>query len=459
MASPPANEITCTGATADRLAGLNEAQRAAVMALDGPSLILAGAGTGKTRVLTARLAHIVESGRAAPYQILAVTFTNKAAREMNSRVVEALGDGSQGVLIGTFHSVASRILRQNAELVGLKSNFTILDTDDQQRLLVQIIRARGLDEKKFPAKAILGGISEWKDRGLTPAQAAHNVDGALAEQRLILYRDYQERLLHANACDFGDLLLHNLTVLTNHAEVLQRYRDRFRYILVDEYQDSNVVQYLWLRLLATSGGNLCCVGDEDQSIYSWRGAQIRNILSFEKDYPTAQIFRLEQNYRSTGHILATAAHLIAHNNSRLGKTLHSILGEGEKVRIIGLPNDEEEARHVSGEIERLRAVNPHVMVAVLVRAGFQTRRFEERFAQIGMGYRIIGGLRYYDRLEIRDAISYFRIAVQQDDDLAFERILGRPKRGIGAAVLQAIACTGAQGWLFPIQGGRCGAGW
>ena len=427
------------------LANLNPAQRAAVEQLDGPLLVLAGAGTGKTRVLTTRLAHILVTRRAYPSQILAVTFTNKAAREMRDRIAELvgplLGPGAvEGMWLGTFHALAARILRRHAELVGLKPNFTILDTDDQIRLIKQVLAAENIDDKKWPARVVLAAIERWKDRGLTwervPAEAA----GELAGGRMItLYRLYQERLETLNAADFGDLLLHGLTIFTQRPEVLQEWQRRFRYILVDEYQDTNVAQYLWLRLLAQQHKNLCCVGDDDQSIYSWRGAEVGNILRFETDFPGAQVIRLEQNYRSTRHILGAAAGLIAHNKGRLGKTLWTAETGGEKVMVRGVWDGEEEARWVGEEIEALQRRGDKLGgIAVLVRAGFQTREFEERFITLGIPYRVIGGPRFYERQEIRDAIAYIRVTVQPDDDLAFERIVNVPRRGIGDATLQSV---------------------
>jgi len=419
---------------------LNESQRAAVEAIDGPVLVLAGAGTGKTRVLTTRLAHILTSNRAYPSQILAVTFTNKAANEMKMRVSALIGRPVEGWWLGTFHSLAARLLRRHAELVGLKANFTILDTDDQIRLLKQLIQAADIDEKKWPARALLGVIERWKDRGLTPDKVTSAEQGDFAHGRALeLYRQYQERLKTLNACDFGDLLLHNLSLFTAHPDVLQKYQQQFRYILVDEYQDTNVAQYLWLRLLAQQHRNLCCVGDDDQSIYGWRGAEVGNILRFESDFPGARIIRLERNYRSTHHILGAASGLIAHNKGRLGKTLWTESSEGEKVRVQGLWDGEEEARFVGDEVEALQRKGVKLGdIAILVRAGFQTREFEERFITLGVPYRVIGGPRFYERLEIRDALAYLRVIHQSDDDLAFERIINTPRRGIGDSTIRAI---------------------
>jgi DNA helicase-2/ATP-dependent DNA helicase PcrA len=419
---------------------LNEAQRAAVEAIDGPVLVLAGAGTGKTRVLTTRLAHILMTGRAGPGQILAVTFTNKAAREMKDRVSALINRPVEGWWLGTFHALAARLLRRHAELVGLKPNFTILDTDDQLRLLKQLLRAADIDEKKWPARSLLAVIERWKDRGLSPdkVSAAEHSDFAQGHA-LELYRAYQERLKTLNACDFGDLLLHNLTLFTTNADVLQSYQRQFRYILVDEYQDTNVAQYLWLRLLAQQHRNICCVGDDDQSIYGWRGAEVGNILRFEKDFPGARIVRLERNYRSTPHILGAASGLIAHNEGRLGKTLWTEGDAGDKVQVQGLWDHEDEARFVGDTIEDLQRKGTSLgHIAILVRAGFQTREFEERFITLGVPYRVIGGPRFYERQEIRDAIAYMRIVQQPDDDLALERIINTPRRGIGDSTVRAL---------------------
>jgi DNA helicase-2/ATP-dependent DNA helicase PcrA len=422
------------------LGGLNDAQRRAVEALDGPVLVLSGAGTGKTRVLTCRLAHILASGRAFPAELLAVTFTNKAAREMRSRLEAMIGRAADGVWLGTFHAIAARILRRHAELVGLKSSFTILDTDDQLRLAKQILEAEDIDERRWPARLLLALIQRWKDRGLGPDQVPRADSRSFAGGRAVdLYRRYQERLVTVNAVDFGDLLLHNLVLFTANPAILADYQRRFRYLLVDEYQDSNIAQYLWLRLLAQARRNLCCVGDDDQSIYSWRGAEIGNILRFEKDFPGAVIIRLEQNYRSTPQILGAAGGMIAHNRGRLGKSLWTRLGEGEKVVVHALWDAEDEARWVGDKIEAL-ARRGHRLgeIAILVRAAFQTREFEERFISLALPYRVIGGPRFYERQEIRDALAYLRLVNQPADDLAFERILNTPRRGIGTATLQQL---------------------
>jgi DNA helicase-2/ATP-dependent DNA helicase PcrA len=418
---------------------LNPAQRAAVEALDGPVLVLAGAGTGKTRVLTSRLVHLLATNKALPAQILAVTFTNKAAGEVRERISHMIGRSVEGWFLGTFHALAARLLRPHAELVGLKPNFTILDDDDQTRLIKQLLEAENIDDKKSPARAILAVISRWKDRGLLPGDVASE-KGGLADGKLPkLYAMYQQRLLELNACDFGDLLLHHLTILRKHPDILAELHNRFRYILVDEYQDTNTVQYLWLRLLAQARQNICCVGDEDQSIYGWRGAEVGNILRFEEDFPGATVVRLEQNYRSSGHILAAASSVIANNNMRLGKSLWTQADMGEPVRVQSLWDGEEEARWVADEIEsRQRKGVSLNEIAVMVRAGFQTRAFEERFIQLGIPYRVLVGARFYERAEIRDAMAYMRLLVSAEDDLAFERIINTPKRGVGPAAIQQL---------------------
>jgi len=416
------------------LQGLNPAQREAVLTTEGPVLVLAGAGTGKTAALTARLAHLVATRRAWPSEILAVTFTNKAAREMRERVGRMLGDAVEGMpWLGTFHAIAAKMLRRHAELVGLQSNFTILDTDDQIRLMKQLIQAADLDEKRWTPRMLAGLIDRWKNRGLLPSQVDAGESEAFANGRGgELYAAYQARLRAVNACDFGDLLLHMLTILKTHRDVLEHYQQRFRYVLVDEYQDTNSSQYLWLRLIAQERRNICCVGDDDQSIYSWRGAEVANILRFETDFPGAKIIRLEQNYRSTPHILAAASVVIANNGGRLGKTLWTDEAEGEKLRVIGVWDGPEEARRVGDEIEAHQRGGGRLEdIAILVRAQFQTREFEDRFIAIGLPYRIVGGFRFYERAEIRDALAYLRIVAQPADDLAFERIVNVPKRGLG----------------------------
>src|SRR5690348_15074609 len=490
------------------LADLNPEQREAVESLDGPVLVLAGAGTGKTRVLTTRIAHILATGRARPSEILAVTFTNKAAREMKERVGKMVGQIVEGMpWLGTFHSIGAKILRRHAELAGLKPDFTILDTDDQIRLLKQIITAEGIDEKRWPARVFAGMLDGWKNRGLLPANVPPGEGAAFAGGRgLKLYAAYQERLKILNAADFGDLLLETIRIFREHTEVLRDYQRRFKFILVDEYQDTNVAQYLWLRLLAQPSAsrgertglvlrdaglrpapqdegraneqaasettsphpeershseriskdeadaqprpqpkNICCVGDDDQSFYGWRGAEVDNILRFEHDFPGAKVIRLERNYRSTGHILSAASYLIAHNEGRLGKTLRTEDVDGEKVTVTGAWDSEEEARTIGEEIEQLQRAarergedHPLDEIAIPVRASFQMREFEDRFIQLGLPYRVIGGPRFYERAEIRDALAYLRVIAQPADDLAFERIVNTPKRGLGDATLQML---------------------
>jgi DNA helicase II / ATP-dependent DNA helicase PcrA len=475
-------------APAPYLAGLNPEQRLAVETLDGPVLVLAGAGTGKTRVLTVRIAHILATGRARPSEILAVTFTNKAAREMKQRVEEIVGGVVEGMpWLGTFHSIGVKILRRHAELVGLKTDFTILDVDDQIRLIKQLLEAENIDEKRWPARVLAMLIDGWKNRGLTPDQVPGGEAAVFANGKgFKLYKAYQERLKILNAADFGDLLLENIRLFREQPDVLRQYQGRFKYILVDEYQDTNVAQYLWLRLLAqrtatvipdrreaaspesitTTAGimdsglapsgaprndagevrpkNICCVGDDDQSIYGWRGAEVDNILRFEHDFPGAKVIRLERNYRSTGHILATASHLIAHNEGRLGKTLRTEDELGEKVSVTGAWDSEEEARAIGEEIEQLQRggqsgeKHPLNEIAILVRASFQMREFEDRFVTLGLPYRVIGGPRFYERAEIRDALAYLRLINSPADDLAFERIVNVPKRGLGDATVQLL---------------------
>lgn len=423
------------------LDNLNPEQMDAVQSTQGPLLVLAGAGTGKTKVLTTRLAYILTQGLAFPSQILAVTFTNKAAREMVERVAKMIGGETGGLWLGTFHAIAARILRRHAELVGLKDNFTIIDTDDQLRLLKQLLVEHGVDEKKWPAKALMAVIQRWKDRGLLPEKITHSESSNFAFGKATqLYKDYQARLRSLNAVDFGDLLLYNIKILTENPEIQADYHRRFRYVLVDEYQDTNVAQYLWLRLLTADHKNICCVGDDDQSIYSWRGAEVGNILRFEKDFPGAKTIRLECNYRSTTHILGAASHLIANNSERLGKTLWTQSQGGNKIKISALWDDREEARFIGSEIEAQQQIYGVRLkdTAILVRAGFQTRAFEEAFMTMAIPYKVIGGLRFYERKEIRDVIAYIRLAVQDTDDLAFERIINLPKRGIGNTTLQSL---------------------
>jgi DNA helicase II / ATP-dependent DNA helicase PcrA len=429
------------------LRGLNPAQREAVLTTDGPVLMLAGAGTGKTAALTARLAHLLYTRKAYPSEILSVTFTNKAAREMRERVRAHVGDAVEGMpWLGTFHAIGAKMLRRHAELVGLQSNFTILDTDDQLRLLKQLIQASDLDEKRWTSRALAAVIDDWKNRGLTPPEIdAGESERFAAGRGSELYATYQARLKALNACDFGDLLLHMLTVLKTHRDVLETYQQRFRYIMVDEYQDTNSVQYLWLRLLAQVRKNIACVGDDDQSIYSWRGAQVENILRFEKDFPGATVIRLEQNYRSTPHILAAASAVIANNAGRLGKQLFTDLAEGDKVRVIAVWDGPEEARRVGDEIESWQRQGGSLDgCAILVRAQHQTREFEDRFIAIGMPYKIVGGFRFYERAEIRDALAYLRLINQPSDDLALERIINVPKRGLGDKAVAKVQMLARQ---------------
>jgi DNA helicase-2/ATP-dependent DNA helicase PcrA len=434
------------------LAGLNDAQRMAVEATQGPVLVLAGAGTGKTRVLTTRIAHILMNKLAWPGEILAVTFTNKAAREMAERVALLTG-ASQSLWQGTFHSIGARIIRRHAEKLGLTSSFTILDEDDQLRLIKAILIEQNIDGKSLPPKLFLSVIQRWKDQGLTPDKVTGGQDTQqVGGHALGVYRLYQARLKAVNATDFGDLILHMLTLFTQFPEVLEEFAKRFKYILVDEYQDTNVAQYLWLRLLASYHQNICCVGDDDQSIYSWRGAEVGNILRFERDFPDATVVKLECNYRSTPHILAAASSVIANNRGRLGKTLWTQVKEGEKLQLKSLWDETEEARFVGEEIEQLQRKGVSLKdIAILVRAGFQTRAFEERFLTLGVAYRVIGGLRFYERAEIRDAVAYLRLIASPQDDLAFERIINSPKRGIGQATMQQMH-TSARSLNFSLYG-------
>jgi DNA helicase-2/ATP-dependent DNA helicase PcrA len=463
---PPATRVSdlarADARPADYLDGLNPEQRAAVEATEGPVLVLAGAGTGKTRVLTTRLAHILATGKARPWELLVVTFTNKAAREMRERITHIIGPQAEGLRwLGTFHSVAAQILRRHAELVGLKSNYTIIDQDDGERLLKQVLEAENVDTKRWTPKALAGMIDHWKNRGwrpdqVPPAESAHFANG----KGQALYRMYQERLRVLNACDFGDLLLHNLTIFTSNPDVLADFHDRFRYLLVDEYQDTNVAQYLWLRLLAQKRQNVCCVGDDDQSIYGWRGAEVDNILRFERDFPGAKVIRLERNYRSTSHILAAASGLIAANKSRLGKTLWTQQEGGEKVVVRGVWDGEAESRLIADEIERAHKgstdKNPRRYrdMAILVRASFQMRAFEERFVLLQIPYTVVGGPRFFERAEIRDAHAYLRLIQSPDDDLAFERIVNVPKRGIGDTTVQKLLQVARLGGIPAVAAAR-----
>ncbi len=447
--------------SAEYLNDLNPAQREAVERLDGPVLMLAGAGTGKTKALTARITHLLRTHRVRENEILAVTFTNKAAREMKERVGRMLGRPAEGMpWLGTFHAICVKLLRRHAELVDLKSNFTILDTDDQKRLLKQLTQAANIDDKRWPARMLAGIIDDWKNRALTPDKVPAADAGAYNHKGIELYAQYQTRLRELNAVDFGDLLLHMVTIFQTHPDVLEQYQRWFRYILVDEYQDTNVAQYLWLRLLAGGHKNICCVGDDDQSIYGWRGAEVGNILRFEKDFPGAFVVRLEQNYRSTPHILAAASNVIRGNESRLGKELWTDREEGEKVRLIGHWDGEEEARWIGEEIDAMqggtRGVRPMNLdeIAILVRASHQMRAFEDRFLTIGLPYKVIGGPRFYERMEIRDAMAYFRLVVSPEDDLAFERIVNTPKRGLGDKAQQTIQVVARENGVSLVEGAR-----
>ncbi len=432
------------------LAGLNAEQRLAVETTQGPVLVLSGAGTGKTRVLTTRIAHILNQRLAYPGQILAVTFTNKASREMGHRIEKLLGfqpeDGVRAGAplqwLGTFHSIGMKILRRHAEKVSLTPSFTILDADDQMRVLKEVLQQKNLDPKQHTPKLYMSVIQSFKDQGLTPAQAAQMASARANPLALPLYEAYQARLTALNAVDFGDLLLHNITIFREFPMVAEEFANKFKYILVDEYQDTNVCQYLWLRLLALGHRNICCVGDDDQSIYGWRGAEVGNILRFEVDFPDATVIRLEQNYRSTSHILSAASGLIAHNKTRLGKTLWTAEEGGDPVRLRCNHDSDEEAAFVGEEIETAqRRKVPLSQMAILVRASFQTRSFEERFLTLGLPYKVIGGLRFYERQEIRDAIAYLRVIAEPRDDLALERIINTPKRGIGKATMELMHST------------------
>ena len=423
------------------LDALNPEQREAVETLDGPLLVLAGAGTGKTRVLTTRIAHILSLGRARPSQILAVTFTNKAAREMKGRVGELIGGVVEGMpWLGTFHAIGVKILRRHAELVDLKPSFTVLDTDDQIRLLKQLLVVENIDEKRWPARMLAALIDGWKNRGLVPKRVPEGESFAFANGKgRDLYALHQHRLKELNAVDFGDLLLENLRLFQEHPDVLAQYQERFHFMLVDEYQDTNVAQYLWLRLLAQGSRNICCVGDDDQSIYGWRGAEVDNILRFETDFPGAKIIRLERNYRSTANILGAASGLIAHNQGRLGKTLRTDSSAGEKVGVQGCWDDEEEARIIGEDIEQFQRQRQNLSeIAILVRASFQMRAFEDRFITLGLPYRVVGGPRFYERQEIRDATAYFDVTLNPANDLKFERIFNLPRRGLGESSLKSL---------------------
>ena len=418
---------------------LNDSQKEAVKNLDGPLLVLSGAGTGKTRVLTARLANLLYSNKTKPWNILAVTFTNKAAKEMRTRLESLIGPSANSVWLGTFHSIAARILRENAEVVGLNSNYTIITPDDQIRLLKQIMIDQDIDIKKFTPKAMSNLISSWKDKGYKPDDINQSDNDFFANGKAInIYKTYQSRLVTLNSADFGDLLLYNLTIFSEHLDILQKYQSKILYFLVDEYQDTNTIQYLWLKLFANKSQNICCVGDDDQSIYGWRGAQVGNILKFEKDYTSAKVIKLEENYRSTGRILEAANSIIANNKERLSKKLKTSSGDGDKIDLISVWDGVEEAKITSLEIENLHSCGfRYDQIAVLVRAGHQTRYFEERFVDIGIPYKVIGA-KFYERLEIRDALAYLRVVQQPNDDLALERIINVPKRGLGTSTTSLI---------------------
>ena len=421
---------------------LNDAQKEAVEIVNGPLLVLAGAGTGKTRVLTSRLSYILQNNIARPSEICTVTFTNKAANEMRMRVEHMIGNSIAGWWLGTFHSLAARILRANAELVNLKNTFTIIDTDDQIRLIKQLLSLENIDEKRWPARSLLSIIQRWKDMGLNPndvKDAFHSGTDFANNKAIKLYQLYQNRLITLNAADFGDLLLHVITIFKKNSDIKSLYQNKFKYILVDEFQDTNASQYYWLKSLAEKHKNLCAVGDDDQSIYSWRGADVSNILNFEKDFQNTKTIRLEENYRSTGNILAAASGLISKNQSRLGKTLWTEGDIGNLINIRTVYDGKEEAESISDEIEAYQRNNNSINnVAILVRAGFQTRTFEERFLKIGLPYQVVGGLRFYERMEIRDAIAYLRLINSSDDQLAYERIINKPKRGLGDKTIRQI---------------------
>ncbi len=417
---------------------LNNEQAQAVTTTEGPLLVLAGAGTGKTRVLTTRIAFILSQGLAFPSQILAVTFTNKAAKEMQHRIDSMVGAISAGLWIGTFHSICLRMVRKHHTQAGLKQDFSVINQDDQLRLLKDIMKAMNIDDKKTSPKMIQAVINRWKDKALLPADV---IDGDVAGQ---VYEVYQRRCEELNIIDFGDLILKTITILKNNAEILAEYQRRFKYILVDEYQDTNVAQYQWLRLLAQAKHNICCVGDDDQSIYGWRGAEVGNILRFEKDFDGAKITRLETNYRSTPDILAAADSIIANNKSRLGKTLRAHHKTGSKVKLVSLWDDRVEAQYIADEIEALHQIKKERLnnIAILIRAGYQTRAFEECFLKRSIPYRILGGLRFYERMEIRDAIAYIRATISQENDLALERIINTPKRGLGDKTIDELKAQG-----------------
>ena len=424
----------------DYLNNLNKAQKEAVLHLDGPLLIVAGAGSGKTKVLTSRIAHIIKEKKAYPNQILSVTFTNKAAKEMQTRVSKMLGSAATGLSwLGTFHSICAKILRKHATAANLNSNFTIIDTDDQTRLIKNICKSENIDIKQLAPRFILAIIDRWKNKGYYPSDVIINNKDVYEKTILPLYKIYQQKLTDLNSCDFGDLILHTVKILENYPDIRQIYTTNFKYILVDEYQDTNFIQSKWLNLLSEKTRNLCCVGDDDQSIYSWRGAEIKNFLEFDQVYKNTKVIRLEQNYRSSQNILSVASNLIANNQNRVGKTLISNMEEGDLIKLNCFKNGKDEAVGISDEIEKnLKKKYSFNQMAILVRAIFQTREFEERFLKIGMPYRILGGTKFYERAEIKDCVAYLRLIHQEKDDLAFERIVNNPKRSIGDTTLKTV---------------------
>ena len=424
----------------DYLKNLNKAQKEAVLHLEGPLLIVAGAGSGKTKVLTSRIAHIIKEKKAFPNQILSVTFTNKAAKEMQNRVSKILGSAAIGLSwLGTFHSICAKLLRKHAPAANLNSNFTIIDTDDQIRLVKNICKAENIDIKQLAPRFILAVIDRWKNKGYYPSEVIINNKDIYEKTILPLYKIYQQKLIDLNCCDFGDLILHTVKILEHHPDIRQIYSNNFKYILVDEYQDTNFIQSKWLNLLSEKNKNLCCVGDDDQSIYSWRGAEIKNFLEFDQVYENTKVIRLEQNYRSSQNILSVASNLIANNQNRVGKTLTTTMEEGDLVKLNCFKNGKDEAIGVSDEIEKkLKKKYSYNNMAILVRAIFQTREFEERFLKIGMPYRILGGTKFYERAEVKDCVAYLRLIHQEKDDLAFERIVNNPKRSIGDSTVKAI---------------------
>ena len=423
----------------DYLKNLNEAQKQAVLSLDGPLLIVAGAGSGKTKVLTSRIAHIIKNKKAFPNQILAVTFTNKASKEMQDRVSKILGSSAVGLSwLGTFHSICAKLLRKHASAVNLNSNFTIVDTDDQIRLIKNICKAENIDVKQISPRYVIAIIDKWKNKGFYPSEVKINSKDIYEKIILPVYKIYQSKLIELNACDFGDLILHSVKILEKNEDIRKIYSNNFKYILVDEYQDTNFIQSRWLDLLAEKNKNICCVGDDDQSIYSWRGAEIKNFLEFDKIYENTKVIRLEKNYRSSKNILSVASSLISNNQNRVGKTLESTMEEGDLIKLNCFKNGKDEAIGVSDEIEQIKTKYSLNNIAILVRAIFQTREFEERFLKIGLPYRILGGIKFYERAEIKDCVAYLRLINQEKDDLAFERIVNNPKRSIGESTIKTI---------------------